>query len=100
MGKRLIRRTFRAAVGASVWLLAVAQRRLDRRPGVLGQALSRSAYAAFLLQGVVLIGLMIALRPLALPAEIKALTAAGLGVVFSFALAWCAVSRTPLGRAL
>ena len=88
------------AVGASVWLLALAQRRLDRRPGGLGRALSRSAYAAFLLQGVVLIALMIALRPLALPAEVKALTAGGLGVVASFALAWLAVSRTPLGRVL
>ena len=48
---------------ASVWLLGLAQRRLDRRPGKLGRALARSAYGAFMLQGVVLIGLMIALRP-------------------------------------
>jgi hypothetical protein len=88
------------AVGASVWLLAVAQQHLDRQPGALGRAMSRSAYAAFLVQGVVLIALMIALRPIAVPAEIKALTVAGLGLAGSFALDWLLVSRTPLGRAL
>jgi hypothetical protein len=62
--------------------------------------MSRSAYAAFLLQGVVLIALMVALRPLDVPAEVKALTAAGLGVAGSFALAWLAVHHTPLGRVL
>jgi hypothetical protein len=86
------------AVGASVWLLALAQRRLNRPPGPLGRALARSAYGAFLLQGMVLIGLMIALRPIAVPAEVKALVVAGLGVTGSFALAWLLVSRTRLGR--
>jgi hypothetical protein len=86
------------AVGASVWLLGLAQRRLDRRPGPLGRALQRSAYAAFLLQGVVLIALMIAMRPVGVPAEIKALTVACLGVAGSFGLAWVLVSRTRLGR--
>jgi surface polysaccharide O-acyltransferase-like enzyme len=86
------------AVGASVWLLGFAQRRLDRRPGRLGGALARSAYGAFLLQGVVLIGLMIAMRPIGVPAEVKALTVACLGVAASFALAWMLVARTRLGR--
>jgi hypothetical protein len=86
------------AVGTSVWLLALAQRRLNRPPGSLGRALARSAYGAFFLQGVVLIGLMIALRPIAVPAEVKALVVAGLGVSGSFALAWLLVSRTRLGR--
>jgi hypothetical protein len=47
----------------SVWLLAVAQRRLNwplRWPGL---AASRSAYGAFILQSVVLIGLAMAVRP-------------------------------------
>jgi Acyltransferase family len=87
------------AVGASVWLLGLAQRRLNRARG-LRRALARSAYGAFLLQGVVLIGLMIALRPLAVPAEIKALAVAGLGVAGSFGLAWVLVTRTRLGRIL
>jgi fucose 4-O-acetylase-like acetyltransferase len=88
------------AVGASVWLLAVAQRHLDRQPGPFGRAMSRSAYAAFLVQGVVLIALMVALRPLNLPAEVKALMVAGLGVAGSFALAWLLVSRKQLGKVL
>ena len=86
------------AVGTSVWLLGVAQRRLKRRPGPLGRAMARSAYGAFLLQGVVLIALMIALRPVDVPAEAKALAVAGLGVVGSFALAWVLVTRTRLGQ--
>ena len=88
------------AVGASVWLLGVAQSSLDREPGALGRAMSRSAYAAFLLQGVVLLGLMAAMRPIDVPAELKALTVAALGVAGSFALAWLLVTRTRLGRVL
>jgi glucans biosynthesis protein C len=42
--------------------------------------ISRSAYGAFMLQGVVLIGLAIALRPLSLPAKVKALIVAAGGV--------------------
>ena len=86
------------AVGASIWLLGLAQRRLDRRPGPLGRAMARSAYGAFLLQGVVLIALMIGLRPIGVPAEVKALAVAGLGVAGSFALAWILATRTRLGR--
>ena len=58
----------------------------------------REAYGAFLLQGVVLIGLMIGMRPVGVPAEIKALTVACLGVAGSFGLAWVLVTRTQLGR--
>jgi hypothetical protein len=86
------------AVGTSVWLLGFAQRHLDRRPGRIGGAMARGAYGAFLLQGVVLIGLMIAMRPVDVPAEVKALTVAGLGVVGSFALSWLVVTHTRLGR--
>jgi len=88
------------AVGASIWLLGLAQRRLSRRPGPLGAALERSAFGAFLLQGPVLIGLMTAMRPIGVPAEGKALAVACLGVVGSFALSWLLVNRTRLGRFL
>jgi hypothetical protein len=88
------------AVGASVWFLAVAQQRFAHPLGPLGRALSRSAYAAFLVQGVVLLALMVVLRPIDLPAELKALTVAALGAVGSFALAWLLVARTRLGRLL
>lgn len=59
------------AVGASVWMLGAPQRRLSRPLGPRGQALARSAYGAHFLQGPVLIGLALALRPVDLPAEIK-----------------------------
>jgi hypothetical protein len=48
----------------------------------------------------VLIGLQIALRPLDLPVEVKALTVALTGTAGSYALAWLLVTRTPLGRVL
>ena len=87
------------AVSASVWLLGLAQRHAGPR-GRLGHALARSAYGAFLVQGPVLIALALALRPLAVPAEIKALAVAAAGVAGSFALAWLLVTRTRLGRIL
>ena len=49
-----------------------------------------------ILQGPVLIGLVIALRPVGLPADAKAFVVAGAGVAGSFALAWVLISRTPL----
>lgn len=78
-----------------VWLLAVAQRSLDRPLRWARPAVSRSAYGAFILQGYVLIGLAVALRPLPLPAEVKALTVAGGAVAGSFALAWLLIKRVP-----
>jgi hypothetical protein len=87
------------AVSASLWLLGVAQRHAGPR-GRLAHALARSAYGAFLVQGPVLIALALALRPLAAPAEIKALAVAVAGVAGSFALAWLVVTRTRLARIL
>ena len=86
-------------VGACVWVLGFAQRRLDRQ-GAFRRALGRSAYGAFLLQGPVLIALALVLRPFDLPGEVKALVVAALGVVLSFALAWPLVTRTALRRIL
>ena len=45
-----------------------------------------------------MIALAIALRPLPLPAEMKALIVAAGGVAGSFALAWLLVSRVPVVR--
>jgi hypothetical protein len=88
-------------VFAPVWLLAVAQEFLDRPLGWARPAASRSAYGAYILQGLVLIGLAVALRPLPLPAEAKALLVAAGGVGGSFALAWLLITRVPgVGRAL
>lgn len=78
-----------------VWLLAEAQRHLDRRLRWVGPAASRSAYAAFILQGLFLIGLAVALRPVPVPAEVKAVLVAAGSVAGSFGLAWLLVSRVP-----
>lgn len=84
-----------------VWLLAVAQRHLDRSLRWVRPAVSRSAYGAFILQGYVLIGLALAMRPLPLTAEIKALLVAGGSVAASFAVAWLLIKRVPgMGRVL
>jgi hypothetical protein len=62
----------------------------------VGPAVRRSAFGAFVVQVAVLTGLAVALRPLPLPAEIKAVLVAGGGVAASFALAWLLVSRVPV----
>lgn len=77
-----------------VWLLAVAQRHLrGRLPW--GASLARSSFGAFFLQTPVLIGLALALRPVDLPAEAKALAVAVGGVVLSFGLAHEILNRVP-----
>jgi hypothetical protein len=74
------------AVSASLRLLGLAQRHTGPR-GRPAHALARSAFGAFLVQGLLLIGLALALRPLAVPAEVKSLAVAAAGVAGSFALA-------------
>ena len=81
-------------VFGSVWFLSVAQRRLDRRYR-WGPLLGRSAYAAFMLQSLFLLALAVALRPVDLSAEVKALLVAVGGVVGSFWAGWLLVSRMP-----
>jgi hypothetical protein len=81
-------------VFGSIWLLAAAQRHLQR-PLPHGAALARSAYGAFLLQGIFVLGLAVALRPLPVPAEVKALVVAAGGVIGSFALSWLLVAHVP-----
>ncbi|TCN31159.1 acyltransferase-like protein [Kribbella orskensis] len=78
----------------AVWLLSVAQHRLDRRYR-WGPRLSRSAYGAFMLQTLFLLGLAIALRPLDLPAEVKAVVVALGGVMSSYAASWLLITRVP-----
>lgn len=75
-----------------VWMLAEAQRHLDR-PHRWGPALSRSAYAAFMVQTPVLLGLAVALRPVPLPADLKALVVVCGGVAVSFGLAWLLIEK-------
>ncbi|MHA6523614.1 acyltransferase family protein [Tessaracoccus sp. G1721] len=82
-----------------VWLVGVAQRTMGRRWRG-DAALSRLSYAAFLLQGIPLLALAVLLRPVAAPAEVKALAVAAGGLVGSFGLAWVAVRLPGLRRAL
>jgi hypothetical protein len=83
------------AVFGSVWLLGIAQRRLDRRLRWAGPTVRRSSYGAFMVQGFVLIGLAVALRPVPLPAEVKALAVATGAVLGSFWLARLLLNRVP-----
>ncbi|WP_367325273.1 acyltransferase [Streptomyces sp. HUAS ZL42] len=82
-------------VFGAVWLLGLAQRHLDRPLRGIGPAVSRSAYGAFILQELVLIGFAVVLRPFHVPAELKALVLAGGGIVGSFALARLLLARVP-----
>lgn len=71
-----------------------AQHRLSRRYR-WGPTLSRSAYGAFLLQTAVLLALAVAVRPLPLPAEVKAPVVAIGGIIASFAAAWFLIKKVP-----
>ena len=85
------------AVSGPIWMLSFVQRHLNGT-GRLRRAMARSSYAAFMLQGPVLVALALALRPIDLPGDVKALVVATLGIVGSFALAWPLVRRMPLRR--
>ena len=85
------------AVSGPIWVLASVQRHLNGS-GRLRRAMARSSYAAFMLQGPVLVALALALRPADLSGDLKALLVAALGIVGSFALAWPLVTRTTLRR--
>ncbi len=87
------------SIAAPIWVLSFAQRRLNGT-GPLRRAMARGSYAAFMLQGPVLVGLELAFRPAALPGDAKAFIVAVVGIAVSFALAWPLVTRTPLRRVL
>jgi hypothetical protein len=68
---------------------------------LIGPAVSRSTYGAFFLQGIVLIGAAVGLRPVPLPAEAKAFLVAVVGVAGSFALARLLITHVrPVARVL
>ncbi|MET9312772.1 acyltransferase [Kribbella sp. NPDC003505] len=84
-----------------IWLLGLAQRRLARQVPWIRPPVIRACFGAFVLQQVVLVLLAIALRPVPLPAELKALAVATGGVILCFALAWLLITRIPgLSRVL
>jgi len=79
-------------VAGSVWLLGFAQRWLTSRAIRLTKV-ARSAYAAYLLQVPVLIGLEVAARTFAWPAVVKAIVVATFAVVGSFSIGWLITRR-------
>lgn len=87
------------SIFGAVWIMDVAQRRLTR-PLPHGVVLGRTAYAAFMVQAPVLIGLAVALRPVPVIAEVKAVTVAALGLLVSFALARALLRLPGLSRVL
>ena len=90
-------------VGTSLWLVGLAaahDRPLTHPQSRLGRAGARAAYGAYVVQAPVLIALAMALRPLPVPAEVKAPLLAALAVTASFGLAHLLVTRTTVGRVL
>jgi acyltransferase-like protein len=85
-------------VAGSVWLLAWAQRRLTSRAAGVSEV-ARAAYAAYLLQAPVLLGLEISARSLDWPAVAKAILVAALAVAGSFGLGWLIIHRARSGEA-
>jgi hypothetical protein len=87
-------------ITGSVWFLGVAQNRLARR--FFGdRVLNRAAYGAFMVQTVFLLGVAVLIRPLAVPAEVKAVVVATVAVTCSFAAAHLLIRWVPgVGRLL
>jgi hypothetical protein len=79
-------------VAGSVWLIGLAQRRLTGQ-GPFTEGLARSAYVAFIVQGPILLSLATAMRPLQLPAEVKAPLVGAGAIALSFAIGWYVTSR-------
>ena len=79
-------------VAGSLWLIGLAQRKLTRQ-GPFTDGLARSAYVAFVVQGPILLALATGLRPLDLPAELKAPLVGAGAIVLSFAIGWVVTSR-------
>jgi glucan biosynthesis protein C len=86
-------------VTMSLWLIDLFQRRFDRQDR-LGRAMSRAAYAAFLVHQLVLVGLVLASRQVPGPPELKYAAVAAIGVAGSFALGSLLVRVPGLARIL
>lgn len=86
-------------VTTSVWLVGLAQRLLTTTTP-RSERWTRAAFAAFVIQGPVLLLSATALRPLGLPAEAKAVLVAVAGIAGCFWLGGLLVTRTRIGRRL
>lgn len=84
-------------VTVSLWLIDLFQRRFAHQ-GPVGAAMSRAAFAAFLVHQGVLVALVLASRSVGVPPELKYLTVASLGVVMSFTVGAVLVRVPGLSR--
>lgn len=87
------------AVSASVWFAGWFQLRWTAE-GKLARGLARGSYGAYVLHPLVIVLLAVALRSLAMPAEVKFLAVAAVGIAASFALAWALTRSGPVSRLL
>ncbi len=84
---------------ASVWLVALFRRRLDHK-GSLARRLGDAAYGAFLLHPPVVVGLALAVHPLAAPAPLKLAVVLGAGISASFGVAILVTRLGPVARVI
>jgi hypothetical protein len=84
---------------ACVYLIWVFQRHFDRQ-GALGRRLAHSAYGAFLLHPPVIVGLALAVHPLAIPVGLKLAMVLGVGIAGSFAIAVWATRLRPMAMVI
>jgi fucose 4-O-acetylase-like acetyltransferase len=87
------------ALGMSLWAIDWFRRRANR-DGSLVAGLGRGSFTAYLVHAPVTILLAIALREVAVPAELKFLTVFALGALASFGLGWLATRQRVTGRIL
>ncbi|GAC1466898.1 MAG: acyltransferase [Chloroflexota bacterium] len=87
------------AVTGSIWLLGYFRRHVNSM-FPLGRQLIRSYYGAYVIQAPVVMGLALAVRPLGIPAEVKFLVVAPLGIAASFILAFYVVKLPGVGKIL
>ncbi|GAC1320820.1 MAG: acyltransferase [Chloroflexota bacterium] len=87
------------AVTGSIWLLGYFRRHVNSM-FPLGRQLIRSYYGAYVIQAPVVMGLALAVRPLGIPAEVKFLAVAPLGIAASFILAFYVVKLPGVGKIL
>ena len=80
---------------ACIYLIWLFQRHFDRQ-GALGRRLAHAAYGAFLLHPPVIVGLALAVHPLAMPVGVKLAVVLGAGIAGSFAIAVEATRLRPV----
>lgn len=87
------------AVAGSMWLLGYFRRYVNHMLPA-GPQLVRSYYGAYVIQAPVVMGLALAIRGLAIPAELKFVVVAPLGIAASFTLAYYFVQLPGVNRIL